>query len=78
MARAGNIPEDIVAGAILAGAYFGDRNGPLSSSASLVAALTHTKVPTNIPIMFKDGLPALCDFYCALSITISVVPTQLY
>lgn len=59
MARAGNIPEDIVAGAIIAGAYFGDRNGPLSSSASLVAALTHTKVPTNIPIMFKDGLPAL-------------------
>ena len=36
MARAGNIPEDIVAGAIIAGAYFfGDRNGPLSSSASL-------------------------------------------
>ena len=59
MARAGNIPEDIVAGTIIAGAYFGDRNGPLSSSASLVAALTHTKVPTNIPIMFKDGLPAL-------------------
>ena len=59
MARAGNIPENIVAGAIIAGAYFGDRNGPLSSSASLVAALTHTRVPTNIPIMFKDGLPAL-------------------
>ena len=59
MARAGNIPENIVAGAIIAGAYFGDRNGPLSSSASLVAALTHTKVSTNIPIMFKDGIPAL-------------------
>ena len=59
MAKAGNIPENIVAGAIIAGAYFGDRNGPLSSSASLVAALTHTKVSTNIPIMFKDGLPAL-------------------
>ena len=59
MARAGSIPENIVAGAIIAGAYFGDRNGPLSSSASLVAALTHTKVSTNIPIMFKDGIPAL-------------------
>ena len=59
MARPGNIPEDIVAGAIIAGAYFGDRNGPLSSSASLVAALTHTKVSSNIPIMFKAGLPAL-------------------
>ena len=59
MARAGNIPENIVAGAIIAGAYFGDRNGPLSSSASLVAALTHTKVSSNIPLMFKAGLPAL-------------------
>ena len=59
MARAGSIPENIVVGAIIAGAYFGDRNGPLSSSASLVAALTHTKVSTNIPIMFKDGIPAL-------------------
>ena len=59
MARAGNIPENIVAGAIIAGAYFGDRNGPLSSSASLVAALTHTKISSNIPIMFKAGLPAL-------------------
>lgn len=59
IAKAGGIPVDMVAGAIIAGAYVGDRNSPLSSSASLVAALTHTKVNTNIPIMFKDSIPAL-------------------
>ena len=59
IAKAGNLPIDIVAGAIMAGAYVGDRNSPLSSSASLVAALTHTKVNSNIPIMLKDSIPAL-------------------
>lgn len=59
VARAGNIPENIVAGAIIAGAYVGDRNSPLSSSASLVAALTHTEVRTNIRKMFTDSIPAL-------------------
>ena len=45
IAKAGNLPIDIVAGAIMAGAYVGDRNSPLSSSASLVAQCspTHTK-----------------------------------
>lgn len=59
IARAGNVPENIVAGAIISGAYVGDRNSPLSSSASLVAALTHTEVRTNIRKMFKDSIPAL-------------------
>lgn len=59
IAKAGGIPLDMVAGAIIAGAYVGDRNSPLSSSASLVANLTHTTVQTNIPRMFKDSIPAL-------------------
>ncbi len=71
IAKAGNLPIDMVAGAIIAGAYVGDRNSPLSSSASLVAALTHTKVNSNIPIMFKDSIPALiisCVLYVLLSL----------
>ena len=70
IAKAGNLPIDMVAGAIIAGAYVGDRNSPLSSSASLVAALTHTKVNSNIPIMFRDSIPALiisCILYALLS-----------
>ena len=63
IAKAGNLPIDIVAGAIMAGAYLGDRNSPLSSSASLVAALTHTKVnsvlPTKLSIRWPIGISAL-------------------
>lgn len=70
IAKAGGIPADMVAGAIIAGAYVGDRNSPLSSSASLVAALTHTSVPRNIGPMFMNSLPALLVsivLYTALS-----------
>ena len=59
IARAGQIPEDIVAGAVIAGAYVGDRNSPLSSSAALVATLTSTKVADNVPLLFKNSIPAL-------------------
>ena len=48
IARTGNVNLNIVAGAIMAGAYFGDRCSPMSSSASLVATLTNTKLYTNI------------------------------
>ena len=40
MARSGNMNLNIAAGAIMAGAYFGDRCSPMSSSANLVANLT--------------------------------------
>lgn len=60
IAKAGGIPADIVAGAVISGAYVGDRNSPLSSSATLVANLTHTTVNTNVPRMLKDSIPALC------------------
>ena len=81
IAKAGNLPIDIVAGAIMAGAYLGDRNSPLSSSASLVAALTHTKVNSNIPIMLKDSLPALiisCILYLLLSLWFPLDYTNSY
>ena len=48
MAKGGNINIDIAAGAIIAGAYFGDRCSPMSSSAILVANLTRTNLYTNI------------------------------
>ena len=87
IAKAGNLPIDIVAGAIMAGAYVGDRNSPLSSSASLVAALTHTKVNSNIPIMLKDSIPALIisgvlylllSLWFPLDYTNSYLPDTIY
>ncbi|ABW20270.1 Na+/H+ antiporter NhaC family protein [Alkaliphilus oremlandii] len=55
MARSGNMNLNIAAGAIMAGAYFGDRCSPMSSSANLVANLTETDLYTNIRNMFLTG-----------------------
>ena len=40
LAKSGNVDVNMTAGAIIAGAYFGDRCSPMSSSANLIAALT--------------------------------------
>ena len=42
LAQSGGVSEAVTAGAIMSGAYFGDRCSPASSSASLVAAVTFT------------------------------------
>jgi NhaC family Na+:H+ antiporter len=55
MAKSGSVNPDVAAGAIIAGAYFGDRCSPMSSSANLVANLTGTSLFKNIKIMFKTG-----------------------
>ena len=46
----------VVGGAVLAGSYFGDRNSPMSSSAALVATLTHTDVFDNVRSMLRTAL----------------------
>lgn len=55
MAKGGNVNLNIAAGAIIAGAYFGDRYSPMSSSANLVANLTETNLFINIKNMFKTA-----------------------
>ncbi len=55
MARAGGVNTNVAAGAIIAGAYFGDRMSPVSSSANLVAHLTETDLYVNIKNMFKSS-----------------------
>jgi NhaC family Na+:H+ antiporter len=59
----------LVGGAVLAGSYFGDRNSPMSSSAALVATLTHTNIFDNVHAMLKSGLVPFilsCVIYAAL------------
>ena len=59
----------IVGGAALAGSYLGDRNSPVSTSALLVAELTHTDLASNIGRMAKSGaVPILlcCGAYAVL------------
>lgn len=56
VARGGGVSIAATAGAIIAGAYFGDRCSPMSSSASLVAAITETDIYDNIKNMFKTSI----------------------
>lgn len=53
LARSGGVSEVITAGAVMSGVYFGDRGSPASSSANLVAAVTHTRLYNNVKEMMK-------------------------
>ncbi|WP_325538811.1 Na+/H+ antiporter NhaC family protein [Sporomusa sp.] len=56
LAKSGNVDINTAAGAIIAGAYFGDRCSPMSSSANLIAVLTNTKLYINIKNMVKTSV----------------------
>ena len=70
LARSGGVDIMVTAGAVLSGAYFGDRCSPASSSGLLVAAVTETKQYDNIRNMHRTGwLPMLVTvaIYAVLS-----------
>lgn len=56
LAKSGSVDGNVTAGAIIAGAYFGDRCSPMSSSANLVAVLTNTKLYSNIKNMMVTSI----------------------
>lgn len=56
LAKSGSVDINVAAGAIIAGAYFGDRCSPMSSSAALVAVLTNTELYINIKNMMKSSV----------------------
>lgn len=55
IAKGGGLSVPMAAGAIIAGAFFGDRGSPMSSSANLVAGLTHTNLYSNIKNMMRSA-----------------------
>ncbi len=66
MAKAVGCNEILAGGAILSGVFFGDRCSPVSTSALLVAELTHTNIFDNIRLMVKTTILPLiltCVFY---------------
>ena len=70
LARSGGVGTAVTAGTIIAGSYFGDRCSPASSSATLVAAATGTRLYDNLHLMHRTGwLPYLVSLaaYAALS-----------
>lgn len=79
MARTGDISMAPLVGAIMSGAYVGDRNSPMSSSAHLVATVTKTDIYVNIKNMFKTSLvPLLLTtlFYALLSMFMPFKPAD--
>ncbi len=70
IAKSGDVNLAAAAGAIIAGAYFGDRCSPVSSSASFVAYITETNIYDNIKSMFKTSIIPFAisvAFYTAVS-----------
>ncbi len=71
MTAGSDVNPHLVAGAIIAGAYVGDRCSPMSSSAYFVATLTQTDLYANLSAMLRTGgLPLLltCGAYLLLSL----------
>jgi NhaC family Na+:H+ antiporter len=79
LAKSGNVNVNIAAGAIIAGAYFGDRCSPMSSSAVLTASITETDLYKNIKNMFRTAMiPFILSilFYTVLSVHNPLVSTD--
>src|SRR5699024_7248111 len=53
------IPAAMIVGAIISGAYFGDKMSPLSDTTNLAAGLTHTDLFVHIKNMFYTTIPGL-------------------
>ncbi len=53
------IPEGMVAGAIISGAYFGDKMSPLSDTTNLAPAMAGTDLFTHIRHMMYTSVPAI-------------------
>lgn len=55
MAKGSGVNLHLLAGAVIAGAYLGDRCSPMSSSAHLITTLTQTDLYLNLRNMVKTG-----------------------
>lgn len=71
MASAMRIEPALIGGAVLSGAFFGDRCSPVSTSALLVSELTGTDIFDNIRRMLRSAavpFGAACGVYLALGL----------
>lgn len=82
LAKAGDVSIAVTAGAVMSGAYFGDRFSPVSSSMLLTAAVTGTKPEKNLPLMAKTmvipvALSLICYIIISMNNPISHVDEQI-
>ncbi|MBD3883923.1 Na+/H+ antiporter NhaC family protein [Phormidium tenue FACHB-886] len=71
LANGSGVDAHAIAGAIIAGAYVGDRCSPMSSSANLIATVTQTDLYGNIRNMLRTAwlpLGITCLVYLGLSV----------
>lgn len=73
VAKGSNVNLAATTGAIISGAYFGDRCSPMSSSASLISYLTKTDIYKNISNMFKT-----CLVPFSISIVFYAIVSRIY
>lgn len=82
MAKSGNVDITVTTGAVIAGAYFGDRCSFMSSSANLVATITGSDLFSNIKSMFSTSavpffISAAVYFFISKSNPLSFSETDL-
>ena len=53
------IPKEMIAGAVISGAYFGDKMSPLSDTTNLAPAMAGTDIYTHIKYMLWTTLPSI-------------------
>lgn len=70
------VPALYIGGAVLSGAFFGDRWSPMSTSALLVAALTKTKLYDNLLLIWRTGLAPLLIACAAFGAAGALLPSH--
>lgn len=74
------IPAPYTGGAILSGAYFGDRMSPVSTSALLVSTLTETDIYKNIGNMARSAVVPFglsCALYVGIGFFVSPLAAEV-
>ena len=77
--KAIGLPAGMVAGAVISGAYFGDKMSPLSDTTNLASAMAGTKLFTNIKYMAYTTVPTIIItliVFAVLSLTYEVGEVQ--
>ena len=79
MGKAMGIPEGMVAGSVISGAYFGDKMSPLSDTTTLAPAVAGTDLFTHIRYMAKSTVPTIfivLVIYFILGLTMPLSPVE--
>ncbi|MCK5825245.1 MAG: Na+/H+ antiporter NhaC [Ichthyobacteriaceae bacterium] len=66
--KALGLPEEVIGGAIISGAYFGDKMSPMSDTTNLAAAMAGTSLFTHIKYMTYTTFPSM-----AITLTIYLI-----